>query len=91
MHDRTDGHLPVSLDLRHEGLAEVEISAVLQPHLTTPWLSLSGSVLFNVQRDQYLTLTAQSPTQGQFSNKKDIYIINQLNPKVLSCLLVKTD
>ena len=35
MHDRADRHLAVSLDLRHEGLAEVEVSGVVQPHLTT--------------------------------------------------------
>ena len=35
VHDRTDRHLAVSLDLGHEGLAEVEVSGVVQPHLTT--------------------------------------------------------
>ena len=33
MHDGGEGHLPVPLDLRHEGQAEVELLAVLQPHL----------------------------------------------------------
>ena len=35
VHDRTDGHLAMSLDLRHEGLTEVEQPHLVQPHLPT--------------------------------------------------------
>ena len=38
VHDRTDRHLAVSLDLRHEGLTEVEVPGVLQPHRATSGL-----------------------------------------------------
>ena len=56
VHDGTDSHLAMSLDLRHEGLAEVEQSGLVQPHLLTagvfPHLLVTSLLQLRVEAEE---------------------------------------